>query len=257
MTARRVRVIPALLLRQTGLVKTVRFQDPVYLGDPRNVVKIFNDKDADELALLDITATPEDRGPRLDLVEEICTEAFMPVAYGGGIRTLEQVRALIALGVEKVILNTAAVETPQLVADAARELGKQSVVVSIDVKRAWLSGKPQVYIRGGRRNTGLHPAAHARRMQELGAGEVLLNSIDRDGTMAGYDLPLITEVARAVSVPVIACGGAGSVQDFRLAVGAGASAVAAGSLFVFQGKYRAVLISFPSEQELRQALGAS
>lgn len=253
MIARRVRVIPALLLRNTGLVKTVRFKYPVYLGDPRNVVKIFNDKDADELVLLDIMATREGRGPRIDLVSEICSEAFMPLAYGGGIRSLEQIRELVATGVEKIVLNTAGIEDPELVTGAAREIGKQSVVVSIDVKRALLTGKPVVFSHCGQRNTGLHPAEHARRMEEAGAGEILLNSIDRDGTLSGYDLKLISEVAAAVTIPVVACGGAGSVSDFRQAADAGASAVAAGSIFVFHGKYKAVLISFPSEHELRRA----
>ena len=250
----RPRVIPCLLLRNTGLVKTIKFKDPTYLGDPRNIVKIFNDKDADELALLDITASAEQRGPKFDLIQEIASECFMPMGYGGGITNVEQVKRLIGLGLEKVILNTAAAENPRLIEDAAAFAGSQSVVVSIDVKRVGLFSRYEVFTRGGRHGTKLDPVQWAATAEKAGAGEILLNSIDRDGTMKGYDLDLIKQVAHAVTVPVVACGGASSVADFVQAVRTGgASAVAAGSFFVFQGKHRAVLISFPAGQTLRQA----
>lgn len=249
----RPRVIPCLLLRNTGLVKTVGFKDPTYLGDPRNIVKIFNDKDADELALLDITATLDKRGPRFDLIREIASECFMPMGYGGGISTLDHVKQLIALGLEKVVINTQAVENPKLIEQSAAIIGSQSVVVSIDVKKSGLFGRYEVFTHGGRKGARLNPAEFARQMEQAGAGEILLNSIDRDGTMKGYDLDLIRMVTQAVTIPVVACGGAANVGDFARAVReGGASAVAAGSMFVFQGRHRAVLISFPSGQELRQ-----
>lgn len=252
-TVLRPRIIPCLLLRNTGLVKTVQFKNPTYLGDPRNIVKIFNDKDADELVLLDISATTEHREPQFGLIEEIAGESFMPLGYGGGITTIEQVRRIIGIGIEKIVINTAAVERTALITEAADVIGSQSVVVSIDVKKTGLlGGKYEVFTRGGRENTHRHPVQWARQAQEAGAGEILLNSIDQDGTMKGYDLALIRQVADAVSIPVVACGGAGSVKDLVAAVRqAGASAASAGSLFVFQGKHRAVLISFPSGQELR------
>lgn len=236
-----------------GLVKTVRYKDPSYIGDPRNAVRIFNEKEVDELALLDITATLEGRGPQFDLVREIVSEAFMPVAYGGGVRTVEDVRALISVGVEKVVIATAAAGDPDFVSRAAAACGSQSVVVCLDVKRK-LFGHHEVYTHSGRRGTGRDPVTFARRMEELGAGELVVNAIDRDGTMAGYDLELLKSVTGAVQIPVIACGGAGRVEDFAAAVRVGgASAVAAGSLFVFHGRHRAVLISYPSPGDLRVA----
>ena len=249
----RPRIIPCLLLRNTGLVKTVKFKDPTYLGDPRNIVKIFNDKDADELVLLDITATPEGRAPRFDLIEEIASESFMPMGYGGGITTVEQVRRIIGNGMEKVVLNTAAVANPRLITESADVIGSQSVVVSIDVKKVGLlGGRYEVFTHGGRTSAKRHPAEWAKQAQQAGAGEILLNSIDQDGSMKGYDLDLIRMVTEAVTIPVVACGGAGSVADLVAAVKqGGASASSAGSLFVFQGKHRAVLISFPSGSELR------
>ena len=244
------RVIPSLLLRTTGLVKTQKFNKPIYLGDPVNIVRIFNDKEVDEICLLDITATHEDRGPNFKILSEISSECFMPLAYGGGISTVAQMKELFRMGVEKVILNSHVVEDMLLVRQAAETFGSQSVVISVDAK-THVFGRYRVHVRGGTKNTGWEPAAYASKMQALGAGEILLNSIDRDGTMRGYDLDLIRNVASAVDIPVIACGGAGHVSDFRLAIAAGASAISAGSLFVFQGPHRAVLISFPAPEELK------
>lgn len=239
------RIIPCLLLSGLGLVKTVKFQDPKYVGDPRNAVKIFNEKEVDELVILDIKATLEGTRPRFELIREIVSEAFMPVAYGGGIRSVEDARSMLQLGVEKVVMNTAAVENPSLVRLAAKEFGSQSVVVCMDVRRS-RSGRYELYTHGGRKNAKLDPVAFAHRMEESGAGEIMVNSIDRDGTMAGYDLELIRSVTGAVRLPVIACGGAGNLEDLRCAVSkGGASAVAAGSLFVFHGKHKAVLINYP------------
>ncbi len=251
----RPRVIPALLLKGQGLVKTVRFKEPRYLGDPINIVRIFNDKEVDELIFLDITATNENRRPSFEMLGKITSECFMPLGYGGGIRTLEDVRQLLGLGVEKVILNTAAVERPDFVSEAADYAGSQAVVISMDVKRSLL-GKYEVFTRSGRQATGLDPVRHAQEMERRGAGELFVNSIDRDGTMQGYDLDLIRRVAEAVSIPVIACGGAGTIQHLAEAIRAGASAAAAGSMFVFQGPLRGVLISYPSREELSRLLPA-
>lgn len=251
----RTRVIPCLLLRNGGLVKTVKFGEAKYVGDPINAVKIFNEKEVDELVFLDITATAANRGPNFELIRDIATEAFMPFGYGGGITTIEQVASLVALGVEKVVLNTSVVERPEFIREAANLVGSSSVVVSIDVKRSLL-GRYEVVTRNAGRKSGLDPIEWARRAADLGAGEVLLTSVDRDGTQKGYDLALLRQVTEAVSVPVIASGGAGSLDDFRAAVReAGASAVAAGSLFVFHGKHRAVLITYPDYRELEKVFG--
>jgi cyclase len=238
-------------------VKTVKFRDPKYLGDPINVVRIFNDKEVDELVLLDITATPEGREPQFEYIAMLATECFMPLCYGGGVRTVEQVKRLCGLGVEKVAVNSYAVEHPEFVTAAADVVGSSSVIVSIDVKRDFW-GRYRVYTHGGRVATGLNPADHAVEMERRGAGEILLNSIDRDGTMQGYDLDLIRAVAGRVGVPVVACGGAGSVEHLAQAVrDAGAAAAGAGSMFVFTGPHRAVLISYPPPERLRALLGES
>jgi cyclase len=246
------RVIPALLLRGRGLVKTTRFKDPVYVGDPFNTIKIFNDKEVDELALLDIAATAEGRGPDMRFLAEAVSEAFVPLAYGGGLRTVEQLHELFKLGVEKAIMNTAALDDPGLVRRAADRFGSQSVVVSMDVRKPLLSGY-RVYRGNGSKETPHDPVAWAVQLQEAGAGELLVTAIDRDGTFKGYDLDLVRSVSRAVDIPVIASGGAASVENLVEAVAAGASAVAAGALFVFQRPHRAVLISFPSRQALEVA----
>lgn len=245
------RVIPCLLLSGSGLVKTVRFKSPLYLGDPRNAVKIFNEREVDEIVILDIGATSAGQPPQLGMIQEIASEAFMPVAYGGGITTIGQLRSLLRSGIEKVILSTKAVEDPAFVSEAAQECGSQSIAVCLDVK-ASLFGKYEVHTHGGRRNTGQHVADCARRMEDHGAGEVILNSIDRDGTRQGYDIPMIRLVTNTVNVPVVACGGAGTMDHLRSAVReGGASAVAAGSLFVLHGRHRAVLISYPDAGALR------
>lgn len=250
----RPRVIPALLLKGQGLVKTVRFKEPRYLGDPINIVKIFNDKEVDELIFLDITATNEGRRPNFELLGKITSECFMPLGYGGGIRSMEDVRTLLGLGVEKVILNTGAVEDPAFVSEVAGYAGSQAVVVSMDARRGFL-GKYELHTHSGTVKTGLEPVQHAVEMERRGAGELFVNSIDRDGTMQGYDLELIGRVAGAVQVPVVACGGAGDLHDLARAIQeGGASAAAAGSMFVFQGPLRGVLISYPSQEDLRRIL---
>jgi cyclase len=226
-------------------VKTKRFKDPVYLGDPVNAVRIFSDKEADEIVVLDIDASREHREPNYRLIAEMAGEAFMPMGYGGGVRTVEQVRRLIRAGVEKVVINTAAIDADAVVREAAAEFGSQAIVGAIDVKRTLL-GRYRVMSRSGTVDAKRTPEEHARRLVALGAGEVLLNSIDRDGTMEGFDLQLVRSVSSAVSVPLVACGGAGSVEHLRQAIrDGGAAAVAAGSMFVFHGRHRAVLINYP------------
>lgn len=216
-------------------------------------MKIFNEKEVDEIALLDISATAERRGPDFEKIKEIVSEAFMPLAYGGGITTTDQVRELIQIGVEKIIIGTGAFTQTNLIYEAAKLVGSQSVVVCLDVKKNWL-GKNRVYIQNGSRNTELDPVTYAKQVEENGAGELFLQSIERDGSFKGYDLDLISEVSNAVNIPVVAVGGASKIDDFTLAVQNGASAVAAGSLFVFQRPHKAVLISYPTQNELKEKL---
>jgi cyclase len=248
------RVIPCLLMKDGGLVKTRRFKDPVYVGDPINAIRIFNEKEVDELALLDISATAQGRAPNFELIEEIASECFMPLAYGGGVRTMAQVKQLLRLGVEKIIVNSALHSDPEFVREAARTFGSQAIVASMDVKRKLL-GRQEVFTKNAGTATGIDPVTFARQAQQLGVGEILLTAVDRDGTMVGYDLDLVAKVAQAVNVPVIASGGASSLADFGAAVRQGhASAVAAGAMFVFYGPHRAVLISYPDYDKLRAAL---
>jgi len=247
--------MPCLLLSDAALVKTVRFANPSYVGDPINAIRIYNEKEVDELVFLDILATPKERRPAFDIIARIATECFMPVAFGGGIRQIEDIRECLRLGIEKVIINTHAIENPTFVREASAEVGSQSIVVSIDARRN-RAGRYEVYTRGGQRATGIDPVQCAIQMQEMGAGEILLTSIDREGTMQGYDLDLLKQVSGAVGVPVIASGGAGKIEDFSAAVSrGGASAVAAGSMVVYFGPHRAVLINFPEKRELARVLG--
>jgi cyclase len=250
---RRIRVIPVLLLHAGDLVKTRRFRDRRYIGDPINAVRIFNEKRVDELILLDISERPRERSEQEGLLVDIASEAFMPIAYGGGVVELRQAERLFKAGVEKIVINSASVTNPAIVTEIAKQFGSQSVVISIDARRR-LGGRYRVYVRGARESTTLDPARHAARMQDAGAGEILITSVAREGSFGGYDIELVRRVAGAVHIPVIACGGAAGIGDFVEAVkAAGASAVAASSMFVFHGKHRAVLISFPDDAELRTA----
>ena len=250
----KTRVMPCLLLDDGRLVKTVKFKNPAYIGDPVNAIKIYNEKEVDELILLDISATRENRKPPFATIEEVASECFMPLAYGGGIRTIEDMKAIYTIGVEKIIINSFAAERPEFIREAAGIFGSQSVVVSIDIRKS-LFGRYSVYTHDGTRDQKTDPVVYASRMQEFGAGEIVINAIDRDGTMAGYDLALIKRLASAVTIPVIALGGAGSIDDIEAVVKeAGASAAAAGSLFVYQGKDLGVLINFPVRKELEARL---
>ncbi|NMY95220.1 imidazole glycerol phosphate synthase subunit HisF [Pseudomonas proteolytica] len=243
------RVIPALLLSNSGLVKTQRFSSAKYVGDPINAIRIFNDKEVDELVVLDIDATRLNREPDYDLIEEFAAECFMPLGYGGGVRTVEQAKRLFSLGVEKVVLQTAALEDPRIVTELASRFGSQSIVVSIDVKKNWL-GKTKLWGASSKRILRADWLAVMRELQSAGAGEVLLNSVDRDGMRNGYDLDVIRSAAAILDIPLVALGGAGSTTHLLEAVQAGASGVAAGSLFVLQGPHRAVLISYPGYSAL-------
>lgn len=250
----RVRVIPCLLLKQGGLVKTVRFRSPAYIGDPINTVRIFNELEVDELAFLDITATVEDRGPDFDMLQQIADECFMPLSYGGGVRDVRTAERILQIGFEKLILNSAPFENPQLITDLARRFGSQAIIVSIDVTKNLLSGY-RVASHSATQVRALRPVAWAREVERLGAGEILLTSVEREGTWQGLDVPLTASVTEAVGIPVIAHGGAGSIQHIGEAVrSGGASAVALGSLVVYQSKGMGVLVNFPDKSSLTRAL---
>ena len=244
------RVIPCLLLQGRGIVKTIQSKNSKYIGDPINAVKIFNAKAVDELIFLDISASQELRQPHLNVISDIASQCFMPFCYGGGIKNLAEIKTILFSGAEKVAINSLALETPHLVRQFAEEFGSQSIVISIDVKKKFFN-KYRIYNHVTRKTLNLDPVQFAMQMEELGAGEILLNSVDRDGTMTGYDIDLIKSVSDAVNIPVIACGGAGKIDDIRQVIKTGgASAAAAGSLFVFYGKHSAVLINYPSQEEL-------
>jgi len=234
-----------------GLVKTIRFKNPTYIGDPINAVKIFNDSGVDEHVFLDITASVDNKEPDYKRIGEIASECFMPLAYGGGIRNIESIRKIFALGCEKAVINAYALEKPDFIEQAASIFGSQSIVVAMDVKRSLL-GKHEVFERNGTMNMHIDAIDYAMKMEAHGAGELFINSIDRDGTMKGFDLELIGKISSKIQIPLIACGGAGKTDDLKSAIAAGASAVCAGSLFVFHGPHRAVLINFPAETELKK-----
>lgn len=245
----KTRVIPSLLLRNGGLVKTFQFDKPKYVGDPINAVRIFNEKEVDEIVILDITATPEKREPNFELIKDLASQAFMPLAYGGGITNIQQIEKLFSIGIEKVVLDTIVSTQPELIKHAADIAGSSSVVVCMDVKSK-LFGKPTVFNYGGKVDTKQDPVQFAQKVQALGAGELIFNSIDRDGMQKGYDLAMIQKITQAIDIPLVALGGAGTLEDFRSAVDHGASAVAAGSMFVFHGKHKAVLITYPEYKKL-------
>lgn len=246
----RPRVIPVLLLRNKGLVKTVRFKNPTYIGDPINAVRIFNEMEADELIFLDITATKENRCVNIDLVKNIGDEAYMPFAVGGGISTLEEAKKIINVGAEKIVINSIACKNPNFILELANKLGSQSIVISIDIKKSTL-GKYKIWFNSGTQSSSYELKEYLKIIENAGAGEIMINSIDQDGMMKGYDLELVKMVTETVTIPVIACGGAGNLQHMKDAVIEGkASAIAAGSMFVFHGQRRAVLINYPEKKEL-------
>lgn len=244
------RVIPCLLLNNNRLVKTLQFNNPQYVGDPVNAVKIYNEKEVDEIIILDITATIEGRAPPFRMISKIASECFMPCTYGGGIHSIDDMKKIFHLGIEKIAINTQSVENPDFIKKAAERFGNQSIVISIDVKKDFL-GHYRVWKLSGKQKTNLDPIVHAKEMESKGAGEILLTSIEKEGMMKGFDLEIIRTISSKIGIPLIACGGAGNLQHLKQAIDAGASAVAAGSMVVYQGTSRGVLINFPSQEELK------
>lgn len=245
-----LRIILVLLVKNGGLVKTTKFKDPKYVGDLLNAVRIFNEKEVDELIVLDIDATTENREPNYKMIENLASECRMPLCYGGGIKTLEQAKRILSLGVEKVALSAVIYQNPALVSEIAAQVGNQSVVAVLDAKKKLFGDKYECYTHNGTKGTGENPVELAKKLESLGIGEIVINSIDNDGTMKGYDLSLVSKITSAVSVPVTAVGGAGSLDDISsLVAQENIIGAAAGSLFVFKGKYRAVLINYPKKDE--------
>jgi len=243
------RIIPCLLVHNKGLVKTTKFKDPKYVGDPINAVKIFNEKEVDELFVADIDASRLGNEPDYKMIENLATECRMPLCYGGGIKTVEQAQRIFSLGVEKIAISSLAIEKPELVAEIAERVGNQSVVIVLDVRKKTFGSNYELYMHNGTKSTGIDPLAFAVKMQKLGAGEIVVNSIDQDGVMKGYDLNLINKIRDLISIPMTVLGGAGSLEDMgKIIQQHGIIGVAAGSLFVFKGKFRAVLINYPTPQ---------
>jgi cyclase len=248
----KTRIIPCLLLHDGGLVKTEKFKNPKYVGDPINAVRIFNEKEVDELIFLDIDASKQNREPNLSIIEDLATECFMPFAYGGGITSLKQIQRILNIGVEKVIINHSALADTNFIKEASKHFGSSTIIVAIDIKKD-LWGNYKLYNHVRQKTEKITPQEHAQRICDAGAGELFVNNVDRDGTYLGFDFPVLEAINKIVSVPVIACGGASSLADLKTVVSkTNVSGVAAGSLFVYQGPHRAVLISYPSQEELKQ-----
>jgi cyclase len=245
----RPRIIPSLLLHDNGLVKTVNFKSPKYVGDPINAVRIFNEKQVDELVIFDIDATVFNKEPDYLLIEKLANQSRMPLCYGGGVKTVEQAQKLFSLGIEKIALSSAVIQNPQLVKQIADRVGSQSVIVVLDIKKKLLGGY-EVYIHNGKKPTGINPIKFAKELEYLGAGEIIINSIDQDGVMKGYDLTLVDKISESISIPLTVLGGAGSLLDIKTIIDKhGVIGAAAGSLFVFKGIYKAVLINYPNRVE--------
>ncbi len=244
------RLIPCLLIHKGGLYKTENFKNPKYVGDPLNAVRIFNEKEVDELMVIDIDASTNNMSPDYNLISTIAKECRMPLCYGGGVKKIEQFEKIIRLGVEKVAISSAAIDNPNLVSQAASRIGSQSVAVVIDVKRTGFLGKLEVVYLNGKKHSGLKPSDWAKKLQLLGAGDIILNSVDFDGKMQGYDFELIDTVRSKITTPLTVLGGAGSLEDIKKLINRyGIIGASAGSLFVFKGKYKAVLISYPSRKD--------
>ncbi|MBX7226694.1 MAG: AglZ/HisF2 family acetamidino modification protein [Chitinophagales bacterium] len=251
---KRIRVIPVLLVNNRKLVKTIKFGAETYVGDPVNAIKIFNDKEVDELILLDISATKNKQEPNFELIEQAAGECFMPLGYGGGITHIDQIKRILYSGVEKVVINSSIATNPALITEASKAFGAQAIVASIDLKKS-LFGGYAAYTHSGTKKVKMGLVEYAKYVEELGAGEIMVYSIDRDGTYKGFDVEITGKIAEQVSIPVIASGGARNIDDFSdVVINGHASAVAAGSMFVFTGKHRAVLISYPNQKELKKNL---
>ncbi|MCU4175084.1 AglZ/HisF2 family acetamidino modification protein [Carboxylicivirga sp. N1Y90] len=250
---RRVRVIPALLLQDGGLVKTICFSKANYIGDPINAVRIFNDKEVDELVILDISATPNKRRPNFNALEDMVSEAFMPLAYGGGLKTLDDIKRAFDCGIEKVVLNSITHESPELITEAARIFGNQSIVVAVDVKLG-LWGKYKLVSNSRQTKHKEDIVSYCQRMESAGAGEIMLTAVHHEGTFKGYDTKLINALSHQINIPLVANGGARNIEDFKEAIDAGASAVAAGSRFVYTGRENGIMINYPKQEELKTQL---
>ncbi|NRS90146.1 cyclase [Flavobacterium sp. 7E] len=245
----RPRIIPSLLIQDNGLVKTVNFKNPKYVGDPINAVRIFNEKEVDELAIFDIDATVLGNEPNYSLIERLASQSMMPLCYGGGVKTVEQAQRIFSLGIEKIALSSSVLQNPTLITEISDRVGAQSVIVVLDVKKKLLGGY-EVYTHNGKKSTGINPFKFIEEAQRLGAGEIVINSIDKDGVMKGYDLDLIAKVREKITLPMTVLGGAGSLEDIKKVINIhGVIGVAAGSLFVFKGPYKAVLINYPTQLE--------
>ncbi|MBB5636593.1 cyclase [Pedobacter cryoconitis] len=249
----KTRVIPCLLLRDEGLVKTQKFKDSKYVGDSINAVKIFNKKEVDELIFIDIDVSKNNGEPNWEIIKDLASECFMPLAYGGGIKSLEQIEYLLKIGVEKVVINHKTLEDPDFIRKAVQYFGSSTIVCAVDIKKNFW-GKYLVYDHVKGKLTDIAVIDYVKAIEEMGAGEIFVNNVDREGTYSGFDLDIIKSVTSAVNIPVIVCGGASKLSDISLAANAGASAVAVGSLFIFQGPHRAVLISYPTQKELKEII---
>ena len=250
----RTRIIPILLLKNESLVKTVKFKNFNYIGDPCNTIRIFNELEVDELILLDITASRENKEPNYSLLTDIASECFMPLTYGGAVRSVEQARKILNIGFEKISLNSSAVKDPKLISQLANHFGNQAIIVSVDIKKD-IFGKQTVRSLGGLNNTKKDPVSWVKEVESMGAGEILLTSIDKEGTWEGFDINLIKEVASNISIPVIAHGGAGTLEHISdVVINGHASAVALGSMIVYQKKDYGVLINFPDQKKIEEIL---
>lgn len=249
------RVIPCLLLHKGGLYKTLKFKKPTYIGDPINAIKIFNEKEVDELMFLDIDASVQNKEPSYKMLEDIASECFMPLCYGGGVKTIDQMKKIYSLGVEKISISSASIENPNLIEEASNIFGKQSVIVTVDIKKD-LFGNKKVFINNGKKNTKLNPIDFIKKVESLGAGELVINSIDNDGVMNGYDIDLLKEIKSHIKIPIIALGGAGNLSHIKeVFEKANVDAVSCGSMFVYQGPLKGVLINYPPYQKIQELLG--
>jgi len=250
----RPRIIPSLLLHHKGLVKTINFKFPKYVGDPINAVRIFNEKEVDELAFFDIDATVQNIEPDYVLIEKLANQSRMPLCYGGGVKSVEQAHRIFGLGIEKIALSSALIQNPKLITQIANRVGSQSVIVVLDVKKKLLGGY-EIYTHNGKKATGINPFKFSKELEQLGAGEIIVNSIDQDGVMKGYDFNLIDKISEKISIPMTVLGGAGSIADIEKVINRyGVIGVSAGSLFVFKGPYKAVLINYPTQTEKNKFL---
>ena len=249
----RPRIIPSLLIHKNGLVKTVKFKDSKYVGDPINAVKIFNEKEVDELAVFDIDATVLENEPNYNLIEKLANQSRMPICYGGGVKNVDQAQKIFSLGIEKIALSSAVIHNPTLISEISQKVGSQSVIVVLDIKYKIFGGY-EIYTHNGKKSTGIDPVSFAVKAQELGAGEIIINSIDQDGMMKGYDMKIISKIRKVVTIPITVLGGAGTIDDIKKVIKKyGIIGVSAGSLFVFKGKYKAVLINYP-ERNIKEQI---